>query len=53
MSDRLDVVMGQPISLAQRFDPVASDAESQRWSDPRRITVDLAGDPVVLRLTPG
>jgi hypothetical protein len=51
--DRLDVVMGQRISLAQRFDPVASDSESQRWADPRRITVDLAGDPVVLRLTPG
>jgi hypothetical protein len=51
--DQLDVVMGQPITLAQRFDPVASGAESQRWIDPRRITLDLAGDPVVLRLTPG
>jgi hypothetical protein len=51
--DRLDVVMGQPISLAQRFDPVASAVESRRWTDPRRITVDLAGEPVVLRLHPG
>jgi hypothetical protein len=49
--DQLDVVMGQPISLAQRFDPVVSDVERQRWTDPRRITLDLAGDPVVLRLS--
>jgi hypothetical protein len=49
--DALEVVMGQPVSLARRFDPVASDAESQRWTNPRRIPVSLAGAPVVLRLT--
>ena len=36
----LDVVLGEPIALAQRFDPVASDAEPQRWADPSRIPVD-------------
>jgi len=51
--DRLDVVMGQPISLARRFDPVGSAAERARWTDPRRVTVDLAGEPIVLRLQPG
>jgi hypothetical protein len=51
-ADRLDVVLGQPLALAQRFDPVESDAERSRWTDPRRIPVELAGAPVVLRLTP-
>jgi hypothetical protein len=50
--DDLDVVMGEPIGLARRFDPVTSDVEQQRWSAPRRISVSLAGAPVVLRLTP-
>jgi hypothetical protein len=50
--DRLDVVLGEPIALARRFEPVGSDAELQRWTDPRRIPVDLAGAPVVLKLTP-
>ncbi len=50
--DRVDVVTGQPLSLAQRFDPVNSDTETGRWANPRRISVDLAGAPVVLRLTP-
>jgi hypothetical protein len=49
---RLDVVFGEPLALAQRFDPVSSEAESGRWSRPRRIPVELAGAPVVLRLTP-
>lgn len=48
----IDVVLGEPVSLAQRFDPVLSDVERQRWTGPRRIRVDLAGDPVVLRLVP-
>jgi hypothetical protein len=48
--DRVDVVLGQPVSLARRFEPVESDQERQRWSDPRRIPVDLAGGPVVLRM---
>ena len=48
----VDVVMGEPLSLAQRFDPVVSSSETARWSDPRRISVALAGAPVVLRLTP-
>jgi hypothetical protein len=50
--DRLDLVFGEPVTVAQRFDPVLSDAETQRWTDPRRITLDLAGELVVLRLTP-
>jgi hypothetical protein len=50
--DRVDVALGQPVALAQRFDPVASSAETQRWTSPSRIGVDLAGAPVVLRLTP-
>ena len=49
---RVDVVLGQPIALARRFDPVDSDSERRRWTEPRRIPVDLAGAPVVLRLTP-
>ena len=52
-ADRLDVVMGQPIALAQRFNPVDSGAEAERWTNPRRISVDVAGAPVVLRLQPG
>jgi hypothetical protein len=50
--DALDVVLGEPVSLVRRFDPVASGAETQRWSDPRRIPVLLGGEPVVLKLTP-
>ena len=50
--DRVDVVMGQPMSTVRRFDPVVSDAELERWTLPRRVSVDLAGAPVVLRLTP-
>jgi hypothetical protein len=48
----VDVVLGEPISLARRFDPVTSLAEVQRWTYPRRIPVDLGGAPVVLKLTP-
>jgi hypothetical protein len=50
--DRVDVALGEPVALAQRFDPVASHAETQRWSGPTRIPVDLGGAPVVLRLVP-
>lgn len=50
--DRVDVAIGEPIALARRFDPVSSDDESQRWTNPHRISIDLAGAPVVLRLTP-
>jgi hypothetical protein len=50
--DRLDVVLGDRMALAQRFDPVASDAEQQRWANPARIAVDVGGGPVVLKLTP-
>ena len=49
---QLDVVLGERLALAQRFDPVDSDAERGRWTDPSRIPVELAGAPVVLRLTP-
>lgn len=48
----LQVVLGEPLALAQRFDPVESDAERGRWANPTRIPVELAGAPVVLRLTP-
>jgi hypothetical protein len=50
--DSVDVVLGERMGAAQRFDPVISDAETARWSEPRRISVSLAGSPVVLRLTP-
>jgi hypothetical protein len=50
--DRVDVAIDQPISVARRFDPVSSDAESARWTNPHRISIDLGGAPVVLRLTP-
>jgi hypothetical protein len=50
--DSVEVVLGDRIALAQRFDPVGSDAETARWSNPQRIPVTLAGTPVVLRLTP-
>jgi hypothetical protein len=48
----VEVVLGEPMALAQRIDPVDSPAERERWTEPRRIPVDLAGAPVVLRLTP-
>lgn len=51
--DQFEVVLGEPVSLAQRFDPVDSEVERRRWSYPRRIPVELGGAPVVLRLTPG
>lgn len=47
-----DVVLGQKVSLAQRFDPVQSDQARERWANPRRIPVEVGSDPVVLRLTP-
>lgn len=50
--NRLEVVLGEPMALARRFDPVTSSTEQQRWDNPRRIPVDLAGAPVVLKLTP-
>jgi hypothetical protein len=51
-ADHMDVVLGDRIALAQRFDPVASDAEQQRWASPSRIPVAVGGSPVVLRLNP-
>jgi hypothetical protein len=51
-ADPLDVVLGQPIALARRFDPVESDSERQRWISPARIPVAVGGSPVVLRLDP-
>ncbi|MEA2419905.1 MAG: hypothetical protein QOE60_2111, partial [Thermoleophilaceae bacterium] len=50
--DRMDVVLGDRIALARRFDPVASEGEQQRWTDPSRIPVDVGGGPMVLKLTP-
>ncbi len=50
--DPLEVVLGQPIVLAQRFDPVDTDAERQRWAAPARIPVAVGGAPVVVRLVP-
>jgi hypothetical protein len=46
------VAFGEPITLAQRYDPVDSDTEVQRWTDPRIIPVVLGGAPVVIKLTP-
>jgi hypothetical protein len=51
-ANRLRVVLGQPIALARRFDPVVSRRERRRWTDPARIPVAVGGSPVVLRLTP-
>jgi hypothetical protein len=51
-ADRVDVVFGDRISLARRFDPVTSADEQQRWSSPSRVGVDVGGGPVVLKLTP-
>ena len=48
----VEVVLGEPVALAQRFDPVISDGETGRVANPTRIPVDLAGAPVVLRLIP-
>jgi hypothetical protein len=48
----VEVVLGEPVALAQRFDPVMSDGETARVANPTRIPVDLAGAPVVLRLIP-
>ena len=48
-----EVVLGERVELARRFDPVRSDTESRRWRQPRRIPVEVAGEPVVLKLTPG
>jgi hypothetical protein len=45
-------VLGDAIALARRFDPVTSDAEQQRWTDPKRIPIELGGAPVVVRLNP-
>ena len=51
-ADPFEVVLGEPVALAQRFDPVDSDAERGRWAQPVRIPLEAAGAPVVLRLTP-
>jgi hypothetical protein len=51
-ADHMDVVLGDRIALARRFDPVASDAEQERWNTPSQIPVDVSGSPVVLRLNP-
>jgi hypothetical protein len=48
----LNVIVGQPIAIAQRFDPVESDLERGRWIAPQRIPVELGGSPVVVRLVP-
>jgi hypothetical protein len=51
-ASRVDVVLGDRIAVARRFDPVASEAEQQRWDNPTRIPIDVGGAPVVLRLDP-
>ena len=51
-ADRLDVVLGEPMFIAQRFDPVRSDLEQERWVEPRRMSVEVGGGPVVVRLVP-
>lgn len=51
-ADPFEVVLGERIALAQRFDPVDSSTERRRWARPHRIPLEAAGAPVVLRLTP-
>jgi hypothetical protein len=51
-SDRVEVALGDRISLARRFNPVDSSEEQQRWTSPSRLGVDVGGGPVVLKLTP-
>ncbi len=51
-SDRVEVALGDRISLARRFNPVDSGEEQQRWTSPSRLAVDVGGGPVVLKLTP-
>jgi hypothetical protein len=48
----LAVKFGQPIALARQFNPVDSDLERGRWTNPSTILVGLGGAPVVLRLYP-
>lgn len=50
--DHVVVDLGQPVTLARRFDPVVTDAETARWNDPNRIGLDLGGAPIVLKLVP-
>jgi hypothetical protein len=50
--DPVDLVLGEPIALAQRFEPVDSDAEVERWTNPTRIPVAVGGSPVVVRMVP-
>jgi hypothetical protein len=52
-TDHFEVVLGEPVAVAQRFDPLVSDSERRRWWAPRRIPVELAGAPVVISLWPG
>jgi hypothetical protein len=51
-SERVEVALGDRISLARRFNPVDSAEEQQRWTSPSRLGVDVGGGPVVLKLTP-
>ena len=50
--DRVDVVLGEPVTSASLIDPMGSDTEFQGWVAPRRIPVDVGGSAVVLKLTP-
>jgi hypothetical protein len=46
------VAFGQPISLVRQFNPVESDGERARWTNPTGVLVALGGAPVVLKLQP-
>jgi hypothetical protein len=48
----LAVALGQPVALARQFNPVDSDQERGRWTNPTTIPVAVGGGPVVLRLYP-
>jgi hypothetical protein len=50
--DHVDVLMGEPVSQVQRFDPTSSDTANYTWIYPRSIPLDLRGRVVVLSLTP-
>ncbi len=50
-TDSLDVVLGERVAVARRFDPVESEAERQSWTEPRRISIAVGGGRSVLRLS--
>jgi hypothetical protein len=50
--DHVDVVLGERISQARRYDPSLALTPTVAWDEPSRIGVDLGGAAVVLELIP-